>query len=115
MVRVRDIIKFGRVNFKISALQCDRIDPVYNGTCYQPPNTTRQGREKSQDDGDVGDQDDDAIGPSGPKDHSTTTNQPAGQLQRIGTSMLLLDNDNSIDANQNLTEMNMVNDATGLS
>ena len=34
MVRVRDIVKFGRVNFKISALQCDRINPVYNGTCY---------------------------------------------------------------------------------
>ena len=34
MVRVRDIIKFGRVNFKISDLQCDRIDPSYNGTCY---------------------------------------------------------------------------------
>ena len=27
VVRVRDIIKFGRVNFKISALKCDRIDP----------------------------------------------------------------------------------------
>jgi len=34
MVRVRDIIKFGRVNFKISDLKCDRIDPSYNGTCY---------------------------------------------------------------------------------
>jgi hypothetical protein len=26
VIRVRDIIKFGRVNFKISALYCDRID-----------------------------------------------------------------------------------------
>ena len=37
MVRVRDIIKFGRVNFKLSALQCDLVDPIYNGTCYKPP------------------------------------------------------------------------------
>ena len=37
MVRVRDIIKFGRVNFKLSALHCDQIDPIYNGTCYKPP------------------------------------------------------------------------------
>jgi len=50
MVRVRDIIKFGRVNFKITSLQCDRIDPTYNGTCYKPPDTTRQGREKTEDD-----------------------------------------------------------------
>lgn len=26
VIRVRDIIKFGRVNFKISALNCDKID-----------------------------------------------------------------------------------------
>jgi len=25
-LRVRDIIKFGRVNFKITTLKCDRID-----------------------------------------------------------------------------------------
>lgn len=37
MIRVRDIIKFGRVNFKISALNCDRIDQLYTGSCYQPP------------------------------------------------------------------------------
>ena len=50
MVRVRDIVKFGRVNFKITSLQCDRIDPSFNGTCYQPPNTTRQARgDKTED------------------------------------------------------------------
>ena len=49
MVRVRDIVKFGRVNFKISALSCERIDPSYNGTCYQPPNTTRQTRKNTED------------------------------------------------------------------
>lgn len=37
VIRVRDIIKFGRVNFKISALYCDRIDPMYTGSCYKPP------------------------------------------------------------------------------
>ena len=34
------------------------------------------------------------------------------QLQRIGTSMAL---EQSVDANNNLTEMNLVNDATGVS
>jgi hypothetical protein len=33
-LRVRDIIKFGRVNFKITTLNCDRIDKIYNGSCY---------------------------------------------------------------------------------
>jgi len=28
-LRVRDIIKFGRVNFKITALQCDKIGKEY--------------------------------------------------------------------------------------
>lgn len=37
VIRVRDIIKFGRVNFKISALYCDRIDKMYTGHCYKPP------------------------------------------------------------------------------
>ena len=37
VIRVRDIIKFGRVNFKISALNCDRIEQTYTGSCYQPP------------------------------------------------------------------------------
>lgn len=33
-LRVRDIIKFGRVNFKITTLKSDRIDKQYNGSCY---------------------------------------------------------------------------------
>ena len=49
MVRVRDIVKFGRVNFKISALHCDRIDQQYNGTCYQPPNTWRLRNKTNED------------------------------------------------------------------
>jgi len=33
-LRVRDIIKFGRVNFKITTLQCDRIKKEHLGSCY---------------------------------------------------------------------------------
>jgi hypothetical protein len=33
-LRVRDIIKFGRVNFKITTLQCDRIKKEFQGSCY---------------------------------------------------------------------------------
>lgn len=47
VIRVRDIIKFGRVNFKISALHCDRIDPTYTGSCYKPPQTDLQDGESS--------------------------------------------------------------------
>lgn len=47
-MRVRDIIKFGRVNFKISALNCDRIAQEYTGSCYQPPKTSRQKRHTEQ-------------------------------------------------------------------
>ena len=66
MVRVRDIVKFGRVNFKITSLQCDRIDPSFNGTCYQPPNTTRQARgDKTEDN--IGEQ---VIGPVASKNRS---------------------------------------------
>lgn len=28
-LRVRDIVKFGRVNFKITTLKCERINPEY--------------------------------------------------------------------------------------
>ena len=33
-LRVRDIVKFGRVNFKITTLKCDRIKKEYQGSCY---------------------------------------------------------------------------------
>ena len=73
MVRVRDIIKFGRVNFKLSALECDYVDPIYNGTCYKPPakRTARKGKSF--------------------QDHSVE----------------------ALNAANNLTEMNIVNDVTG--
>jgi len=41
MLRVRDIVKFGRVNFKISALECDKVEHQYTGSCYNPENTKR--------------------------------------------------------------------------
>ena len=88
MVRVRDIVKFGRVNFKISELDCDRIDPQYNGTCYKPPNTTRL-RNKTNEDT-IGD---DML--------PTNANQKVNDNDR---SML---DDRSIDNNPNLTEMNL--------
>jgi hypothetical protein len=31
---VRDIIKFGRVNFKITEIKCDHIDAEFTGTCH---------------------------------------------------------------------------------
>lgn len=34
MLRVRDIVKFGRVNFKITEINCDRIDKEFTGTCH---------------------------------------------------------------------------------
>jgi hypothetical protein len=33
-LRVRDIIKFGRVNFKITEIKCDHIDREFTGTCH---------------------------------------------------------------------------------
>jgi hypothetical protein len=33
-LRVRDIIKFGRVNFKITEIKCDHIDEEFTGTCH---------------------------------------------------------------------------------
>jgi hypothetical protein len=33
-LRVRDIIKFGRVNFKITTLKCDRMNKEFQGSCY---------------------------------------------------------------------------------
>ena len=33
-LRVRDLVKFGRVNFKITTLKSKRIDPEYCGSCY---------------------------------------------------------------------------------
>jgi hypothetical protein len=33
-LRVRDIIKFGRVNFKITEIKSDRIDKEFTGTCH---------------------------------------------------------------------------------
>ena len=33
-LRVRDIIKFGRVNFKITTLKCAKLKPEYQGSCY---------------------------------------------------------------------------------
>ena len=33
-LRVRDIIKFGRVNFKITSLKCERLRSEYCGSCY---------------------------------------------------------------------------------
>lgn len=41
MLRVRDIIKFGRVNFKISVIDSDSIDAQYAGSCYNPISTNR--------------------------------------------------------------------------
>jgi hypothetical protein len=35
-LRVRDIIKFGRVNFKITSLKCERLRKEYCGSCYMP-------------------------------------------------------------------------------
>ena len=88
MVRVRDIIKFGRVNFKISALYCDRIDPIYNGTCYQPPNTTHRHEKTHAEEG---------IGPL-----------PQNKAGASVTQVL----ENSMEQNQNITEMNLVNDVS---
>jgi len=34
MLRVRDIIKFGRVNFKITEINCERMDKEFTGTCH---------------------------------------------------------------------------------
>jgi hypothetical protein len=34
MLRVRDIVKFGRVNFKITEINCDRMDKEFTGTCH---------------------------------------------------------------------------------
>ena len=80
------------------------MDASYNGTCYQPPNTTRQAREKTEDE-----IEEDGYGPTPTNPDAT---QPAG-LARVATQMLL---DGSVDANAaNLTEMNLVNDATGVS
>ena len=45
---MRDIIKFGRVNFKLSALHCDQIDPIYNGTCYKPPDKLSKTKSKQK-------------------------------------------------------------------
>jgi hypothetical protein len=33
-LRVRDIIKFGRVNFKITEIKSDKIDKEFTGTCH---------------------------------------------------------------------------------
>ena len=103
VVRVRDIVKFGRVNFKISALQCDKIDPVYNGTCYQPPNTTRSQGRRAGDEDEI-EQDGDQIGPTG--------NKTGVDESQINARTQI---DQSVDINQNLTEMNMLNDVTGTS
>lgn len=45
VVRVRDIIKFGRVNFKITELKSDQIDQTYTGSCYKPPDTSRRNKQ----------------------------------------------------------------------
>ena len=50
VIRVRDIIKFGRVNFKISALYSDKIDPMYTGSCYKPPKINNQDSDVLSDD-----------------------------------------------------------------
>lgn len=91
MVRVRDIIKFGRVNFKISALHCDRVDQAYNGTCYQPPNTTRL--RKFNEDTIV----EDAYGPV----------NRITQIDDDNANRSLID-DRTIDQAGQLTEMNLV-------
>jgi hypothetical protein len=45
-LRVRDIIKFGRVNFKITEMKCDRMDSEYTGTCHSDDLSTMLFKQK---------------------------------------------------------------------
>ena len=96
-MRVRDIIKFGRVNFKISALNCDRIAQEYTGSCYQPPKTSRQKRHTEQID-----DEEEEFGPLG--DQSIQQKHLPGRHSEVEAS---------VDHQANLTDMNLVqNDQT---
>jgi RING-variant domain/FHA domain len=41
-IRIKDIIKFGRVNFKVSALSCSKLDSDIQGTYEEAVAQSRQ-------------------------------------------------------------------------
>ena len=100
MVRVRDIIKFGRVNFKISDLNCEKIDPQYTGSCYKPPETSRLHKRHTEELAE-----DEQFGPM--------EGQSMKNLVGLPNRQSLIEN--SLDINANMTDMNLVaNDQTNI-
>ena len=108
-LRVRDIIKFGRVNFKITEIKSDYIDREFTGTCHSTNLSTmlfeKKGKKANIGPGLI--KKADSIGSNQSRNHQVGQSATAN-VNRPEDEYGI--NENDISGINNHTDMNLVTD-----